>query len=455
MYSISCLVSVPVYASDNPSSIISYRQFALTGPDNGGGSRDTPVSGGSARYSSRPFFPFASDVILSPSGFATSSRPATYSVSGSNTFTYQYGYSPDRTLSGFLNYFPYRFVLTTQSLQSTKFTLDGSFGLSISTSITVGNNPSYDLTSSQSYVNLYVNGHLVDSWYTPYGSLTFNNYVYEGDAIVTSVYLDWQLRGPYIQGLTFTSSRRTLNCYTFATLRAYGPDAQLPTPGSATPSSVDGLPYDDPEGGTPPVVNPDTGTLPEPEPEPNPNQGVEDAIGEQTEAQKGFFASVLEFFDSFFSNIAHAIIGVFIPLDSEGNPDFGSVFDDLSDALKAKLGFLAETIDLLDTFFRGLFSHAPDGSYLFDFPGIKFSFSGTSYTLVSPGTIAYSGDTFIWTPEIGSPTTFDNKYFVFVQHNLLGPISLLIVFFAILRTLQTMYEIIIEDPFDTHPSVRG
>lgn len=209
--------------------------------------------------------------------------------------------------------------------------------------------------------------------------------------------------------------------------------------------------------------NPGPGPDPDPDPSPGGNQDVVDSITDQTNQQNNFFEAVLSFFADFFGKLASMLIGVFIPLDENGSPDFGSVFDDLSGSLKSRLGFFAQVVDTLDTFFGGLFDHSPDGSFLMEFPGISFRYptsvegggGGTKKaTIVPAGTLSFSGDTFIWTPDSGEVVSFSNSYFTFVQQNLLAPIALLIVCFAIIRTLQRMYEIIIEDPFDTHLAER-
>lgn len=211
-----------------------------------------------------------------------------------------------------------------------------------------------------------------------------------------------------------------------------------------------------------PDIPSDPGPDPGPDPSPGGNQDVVDSITDQTNQQKSFFDSILSFFNDFFGNLAKLILGLFVPLDSEGNPDFGSLFDDLSDSLKSKLGFLTEVIELIDTFFGSLFDSTPDSTFLYEFPGISFRLpvsgpqggGAINYTIVPPGTIDFSSEDFTWTPEGGSPVSFNNSYFTFVRENLLSPIALIVVCFAIIRTFQEMYDVIIEDPFEERLAVR-
>lgn len=205
-----------------------------------------------------------------------------------------------------------------------------------------------------------------------------------------------------------------------------------------------------------PTIDPGGG---EPDPGPGGDSSTSDAIKDQTEQQKNFFEAVLSFFNDFFGNLASAILGIFIPLDENGNPDFGSLFSDLSDALKSKLGFLAEVVDTLDTFFSGLFPDNPSDSFAMEFPGISFKlpFASelSSVTIVPEGVVSFSDNTFVWDPAVGESVSFSNSYFTFVQKNLLAPISLLIVCFAIIRTLQQMYDVVVEDPFEERLALQG
>lgn len=205
-----------------------------------------------------------------------------------------------------------------------------------------------------------------------------------------------------------------------------------------------------------PTIDPGGG---DPDPGPGGDSSTSDAIENQTEQQKNFFEAVLSFFSDFFGNLARAILGIFIPLDENGNPDFGSLFSDLSDALKSKLGFLAEVVDTLDTFFSDLFPDNPSDSFAMEFPGISFKlpFASelSSVTIVPEGVVSFSDNTFVWDPAVGESVSFSNSYFTFVQKNLLAPISLLIVCFAIIRTLQQMYDVVVEDPFEERLALQG
>lgn len=441
LFSISLAVSAVAYASDSTPPIEVNRNFAFISNTRVGGARLQNLSTGAITYELASSI-FPTRFTSFPTGIITQYTDSN-TITISSLYSYQYGsfskYTP--SASDFINYYPYRIQLTQQSTQSTKFSLNGGFGMSLVSNYEDGD-ISGSITSSVAYVFLYVNDSLVDSWYTPYAGLSFDNYTYEHDSIITSVVLEWQLRGPQIQGRSVTFTSNTLNVWNQASLRLYGPEAVLPEAGPVDAGSINGLPFDDPEGGIPPVIDPDTGNVPEPEPEPNPNQGVEDAINDQTAAQKSFFDSVTnflhnitQFFTDFFGNLSDFFSSLFVPT-TEQIQEVKSEYDEM---LTENLGIAYQATKIVDNLFTKvtdtLSSNEP---YQFVFPGIKFPFHGEDLVIVEP-----------------TPVNLDNEFMSFIRP-VLSSITIIVCLLALVNTLKRFLDCLVAgEPLTTAISEGG
>lgn len=92
---------------------------------------------------------------------------------------------------------------------------------------------------------------------------------------------------------------------------------------------------------------------------------IKEQAKEQTETQKGIFASIKEFFAGFFQNLIDSVIGLFVPSTEE----MGGLFDELNQFFSDTFGFLYAPFDYL---FRlvGVFTSST-GSTGLTFPGFS------------------------------------------------------------------------------------
>lgn len=94
------------------------------------------------------------------------------------------------------------------------------------------------------------------------------------------------------------------------------------------------------------------------------NQTAE--LEEQTETQKGIFASIQEFFGSFFQNLIDSIVGLFVPSTDE----MKELFDRLMDFFNERFGFLFYPFDFFIRIVE-LFMDSDGGSTAITFPGFS------------------------------------------------------------------------------------
>lgn len=92
---------------------------------------------------------------------------------------------------------------------------------------------------------------------------------------------------------------------------------------------------------------------------------IESNTKEQSETQKGIFASIKEFFGSFFQNLIDSVVHLFVPTTDE----MKSLFDELNQFFSDRFGFLYYPFDFLIRAFNALMS--PKTSTALTFPGFS------------------------------------------------------------------------------------
>lgn len=396
----------------------------------------------------------------------------------SSSRSYQFGYSPSSgsaSATNFLPYIPYEFVLLAVPTNSTRISLNGLFGttttFSYSAKFADDSTRSFSSTSSKSYIQLYVNNHLVETWYSAAGGIQALNYSYESDSVITSVRLRFLARAPYVQGLNTVISSSTpyvitTHAYADGYLNVYGQNSGgFPTVGSGTVTSgsIPDLPYD-PEGGVvPPITDPDPGETNPPVTPDYPDysedfakldtsiealdtsvQGLQSTLDEQkqqlddlatattdqTEEVKKGFSGVLEAITNLPKTIMDGIVHLFVPTAE----DLETLRDDYETLFANKLGFIAQTgtviSNLFDAILTAVETTIDDTSYRFHFPGVSFDMPN------SDG----SSTTFVLLEE-QDVNIANNEYFTTIRP-WLSVITIIICSFAILNTAIRLFEAI-------------